>query len=1467
MNRLLWTLLLGTPSLLWGQLPGVSFDTTATRVSESASSTFVWLRVDGPVSQTTSVELEVHPASTAEWGVDFVIPNGDVLFQPGGPDSMPVEILILDDSQLQNGKYLVLDLVNYSGLSPGEYSRHVVLIDDDDRAYQHPASAYQLEHITSIRLDTLSNVVAKIAAYDPESKRVFVSNNAQNTIEILDLSDPAAPQKVLRLALSPWGGNVNSVACYNGVFAVPIEAIPYTEPGRLVFFDPDGNYLNDVFVGAFPKMVCFTPDGNWVLVANEGRPWDDYSIDPPGSISVVSLQGGVGNVNQGSVQTITFEQFDGQESFLRSQGIRIFGPGASASDDLEPEYIAVSPDGQKAYVGLQENNALAVVNLISLQIEELRSFGRKDWELDGAGMDASDLATGRFFNPWPVYSFYQPDGLATFQQNGNSYLFGACEGEIREYNALNEDKRVGDSLYVLDSNAFPDAEVLKHEALLGRLHATTLDGDTDGDGDFDEINAFGGRSIAIWNAQTGELIWESGDELEFIVSEHPDYQSLFNVNFNNLRYQNRSDDKGPEPEDVEIAEMEDGSRIGFVSLERTGGVMMYELNDPESPQFLQYINTRAVDTISGDRGTEGLLFIPKTESPNGRHLLLSCNEASGTLAIYEMSVDKTQTGEYRKDTFLLNTGQIGIYNGFSVFEGGISGLTWYKEQWKMLSDRGPALPAYNSPFANGQNAAVFPFPSYSSKLWTFSEDSTTLTVQNLQTFRKPDNAALRGIPPPSGFGGTGEVPWATANGVTLNTDFWGMDPEGMAIDNQGNTWLADEYGSAFWQFNDQLIAQKRFTAFPFQTIDESINPILQNRSPNAGLAGLAYTPNGTLYSITQRPLSNPDTTTGNTSTIHRVVALNPETGQITAYAIIGEEGASFGDVTAINNSELLVVEYLERGTQIERKLYRISLGPATPILIEDFNGQSLEQLMDAAGLAQNGITPVEKTLWLDLGELDWNPNLKHPEGLFVLNDTTVALINDNSYGIFSPNADGNASASFEPTVLYKYTVPNEKALNYINPYCDVEIGDTLVGCTNGSVLLTVEGQGFVSAEWSNGQNGLNTDVFQAGWQWVEAENVHGCKARDSVFLVFDAVLPVSLGADTSICPGNNISLSAAQQGADSYLWSNGFTGPDLMVSQPGQYSVTVSSTAGCTGTDQITIGLASAPQPELGLDRQLCPGQFTVIGDEEPGWLYTWSNGAASAFILAEEAGVFTVTVTDENGCTGTDFVTVEALPVPQVDLGPDQPLCNNVSIQLDAGDAGVMYWWSTGENTQTIEAEAGGSYSVTVSNSFGCEGSDDITLFAVAAPNFDLGTDTTICQGDTISLVVDAPGLYQWNTGSTEHSIDIGTEGIYWLQVFNSFGCSAIDSVFVDVVICTGVEHASGSDITISPNPGTGLFYIQNAGKGIESIQVFNAAGELILKSKQNSTIDIRHSPAGYYQVHLGLSDGRELHFRVLKI
>lgn len=482
---------------------------------------------------------------------------------------------------------------------------------------------------------------AEIVAHDPNTQRLFVVNGAESSIDVLDLRNPTQLPRLFVIDLTPYGKQGNSVDVREGIVAVAVENVNTQEPGVVVFFDVDGNLVNKVTVGALPDMLTFTPDGRYLLVANEGEPNDDYTVDPEGTISIIDLAKGIKNLKQGDVRTADFRAGIGFEDQARALGIRIFGPGANAAQDAEPEYIAVSADSRTAYVVLQENNAIAVVDIRKAKVTDVLPLGYKDHSLPGNGLDASDRDNAINIAQWPVRGLYLPDAIAAYEHHGDTFLVTANEGDAREYTGSPgyvEEARIRD--LQLDPVVFPNAEELQQNAKLGRLKVTQSAGDANGDGTYEALYTFGARSFSIWAAD-GRQVYDSGDDFERITAAL--LPNDFNSNNDeNDSFDSRSDDKGPEPEGLALGRIFFRT-FAFIGLERVGGIMVYDITNPYAPKFIEYVNNRnfsgdAEAATAGDLGPEGLIFVPASESPTRKPLLVVANEISGTTTVFGIDI-------------------------------------------------------------------------------------------------------------------------------------------------------------------------------------------------------------------------------------------------------------------------------------------------------------------------------------------------------------------------------------------------------------------------------------------------------------------------------------------------------------------------------------------------------------------------------------------------------------------------------------------------------------------------------------------------------------------------------------------------------------------------------------------------------------------------------------------------------------
>ena len=478
-------------------------------------------------------------------------------------------------------------------------------------------AALTMERLSSIQIGNpnADGGVAEIVSYNADTKEAYVVNGQDGLLYRFTVAETGLTQKDskdMRGLIDGFTyGDMTSVAVdtVNDRIAVALQAAGYADNGRIALLDYKFNLVASYEVGVQPDMVTFTHDGRMILSANEGEPRNGYgegTVDPAGSVSVIDLM-------DESVTNAGFEAFD--SAALAADGVligKVNGELNSAAADLEPEYIAVSSDDSKAYVSLQEANAIATVDLESETVTSVKSMGFKDLSLTE---NAIDLVEDNKYAPktYPnAVGVYMPDAISIFEVGGVSYLVTANEGDAREWgDYANEAK---ETLTASDDTSAEKVRVLDKTC-------TTVPDDT-------KEYLYGGRSFAIYNADTMSLVYESGNDFEEKTAGYlPDY---FNCSNDNIAIDDRSTKKGPEAESITVGQI-GNKTYAFIALERIGGVMVYDVTDPANSTYVNYINTRDFSAdIKEDVSPEGLCFL----SLDGKPMLLAACEVSGTVAAY-----------------------------------------------------------------------------------------------------------------------------------------------------------------------------------------------------------------------------------------------------------------------------------------------------------------------------------------------------------------------------------------------------------------------------------------------------------------------------------------------------------------------------------------------------------------------------------------------------------------------------------------------------------------------------------------------------------------------------------------------------------------------------------------------------------------------------------------------------------------
>ena len=498
----------------------------------------------------------------------------------------------------------------------------------------------------------------EIATFHAGSKRIFATNGVKNAIDIYDVSDVTNPKKVGSVALSPYGNDVTSVAAGKDVVVAVVNVsdkfsatgVPTTTNGKIVVFDTSGKVLSSPDVlGVLPDSVTFAPNGTTALVAIEAQPVcakddpataakedADYSkaSDPVGGVTVVDLSNPASPV----LRFAGFDQFSVAE--MRAKGIAVSSVVNNVSKDFEPEFVT-AVDNNYAYVTIQEANAIGKLNIGSATFESIsRAFESK---VSRVARDTSDRDAGAGPRTYAnVVGTSQPDAIAGFTVGAGQYFVTANEGDAREYTCLNDDLR-GSALKV-DARRFPDWKTLSGNAALGRAKVNPTIGDKDGDGDIDTIHLRGSNSMTMY--RNGIAIWDSADLLDQIQTQA---FGVANINGSHslssdkstMNYvgQDRSDDKGSEPEGVAVGMVGD-RRIAILGLERMTALAIFDITDPGNPIFqewLQMLPTKATPAKDVKHWSpEGIVFVPASKSPSGKALIITSYELSGSISIHQV---------------------------------------------------------------------------------------------------------------------------------------------------------------------------------------------------------------------------------------------------------------------------------------------------------------------------------------------------------------------------------------------------------------------------------------------------------------------------------------------------------------------------------------------------------------------------------------------------------------------------------------------------------------------------------------------------------------------------------------------------------------------------------------------------------------------------------------------------------------
>ena len=1181
-----------------------------------------------------------------------------------GITNMP--ITIIDDALAENAERIIVKISSATNaiISATDYYQ-INFITDNDYVAPTPTNEINLSLLTSFSNGAPVTNSAEIVTFDKDVDRLYIANSIAGKLDIVNFSNPSNPVLINSIVLSAYG-NINSVVAHDSVVALAIESVPAQNNGSVVFFDYNGNFISQVTVGAMPDMITFNKTYTKIITANEGEPDASYANDPEGSVSIVDLTPGYANLTNANVTTLGFTSYNGQAASLIAQGIRIFATSASVAQDLEPEYVAVSDDNTKAYVTLQENNALATIDLTTNTLTSLAALGYSSYNTaSGNAMDASDqsgavLITGSL----PVKGAYMPDATDFYTAGGTGYLVTANEGDSREFGAVTDANRISSATFSqLDATAFPDQAILKNSKFLGRLYALKYSGDTDGDGDYDELHVMGGRSFSIRNAATGAVVFDSKALLEQITANHPTFGAIFNASNTTgvPTLKNRSDDKGPEPEGIEIAALY-GSTYAFVGLERIGGAAMFNINNPAAPVFVGYVNNRSTSASGPDLGTEGIIFISAADSPNGNALLILANEVSSTLSIYQINSCAELSGTP------ITTPTTNICAGQNST---LSATVVPNVSYEWLLNGNPIANATSSTYAASQAGVYtlkFTNPTYGC---VDTSNAINFTVYALPTVGSGTAQTVCAGSPVT-LTGSGALTYAWDNGVNNGIAFSPLNTQTYTVTG------TDTNGCV----NTAQV-----------TITVNTLPIVTAGNNQTVCAGTPVTLNGAgaLTYVWNNGVTNNTPFTPLTTQTYSVIGTDANGCSSTSTQVTVTVNSLPNVLAGSNQAVCAGLPIVLNGSGALTYAWNngvINGASFTPLATQTYTvtGTDVNGCFNTAN-----VTVTVNAL----------PTVSAGNNQTVCSGTVITLSGTGAATYTWNNGVTNGIA-FTPSTTQTYTVVGTIAngcANVAQVTVTVNNVPTVNAGTNQTVCagtaVTLLGSGAPTLTWNNAiLDGIAFTPTGTLTYTLTGTSANGCTDTAQVTVTVNAVPVVNVGANQTVCAGTSVTLTAT--GANTYTWNNGVAnGVSFIPTSTQTYTATGSNANGCTDTAQVTVSVNPNPTVVLGSDTTVCDYNFpfSVLANVTSGAALTWSNGSTANPVLVNGAITLTVSAANNFNCTDTDTIIITADPCAGLDENAftlsvyPNPFTNTIQVESSiAIDSDLFVYSSEGRLVATLQ-------------------------------------------------------------------------------------------------------------------------------------------------------------------------------------
>jgi gliding motility-associated-like protein len=400
--------------------------------------------------------------------------------------------------------------------------------------------------------------------------------------------------------------------------------------------------------------------------------------------------------------------------------------------------------------------------------------------------------------------------------------------------------------------------------------------------------------------------------------------------------------------------------------------------------------------------------------------------------------------------------------------------------------------------------------------------------------------------------------------------------------------------------------------------------------------------------------------------------------------------------------------------------------------------------------------------------------------------STNQTLNVFSQGQYEVTVTDANTCSFSDTLdLGIYTLPA------------FDLGADTTICIGDTLLLNAQNS-TSSFVWNTGATSQSINALIAANYQVTVTDTNTCSSSDTIVLALFTIPVADLGNDTTICIGDSISINPNNNG-QLYSWSTTETTETIVIDSAGSYSITVTDANTCRRSDTMQLSLYALPVVDIQSDTIICIGDSLFLDAANAGASYLWQDASTNQNLTINTTGQYAVTVTDANTCANSDSMTLSLFSLPVVNLGNDTSICSHDTLTLDAANPTASFVWNSGQTTQTIDLNLVGSYQVTVTDTNTCFNADTLVVSFYTLPVADLGNDTTICIGDSISINPNNSGqLYAWSTTETTETIVIDSAGSYSITVTDANTCRSADTMQLSLYALPVVDIQSDTTICI---------------------------------------------------------------------